>query len=93
MYQITVDREDEQLIRERIASGRYADEAAVVHEAFKVLTHRDRFYALRAEIQLGLDDIERGDVEDLTDELIDRLSREAEEMVRRGDPVHGAVKP
>ena len=88
-----LDDRSESLIRQRVASGRYADEAAVVRAALDLLEEHDRIQALRDEIQIGLDQIARGEVVEFTPELLDQLSDEAEQNALSGKPVRDAVKP
>jgi len=90
---VLVDHQSERLIQRKIETGAYPDAPAVVREALRVLDERDRLHALRAEIQLGLDDVARGDVVDFTPELMDRLVRESEQNSRDGKPVRDAIKP
>ncbi len=54
---------------------------------------RDRMQALRDELQVGLEQIERGAVIDFTPDLLDELAREAEQNARDGKPIREAVKP
>lgn len=84
----------EALIREKIASGRYRDPAEVIGEALRLLDERDRRLDwLRAEVAVGLEQIERGEEAEFTPELVERLRREADENARLGKPVKDAVKP
>jgi len=57
--------EFENIIRDRMASGRYASETQVVEEALRLLEHRDaaetgNLEALRREIAIGLADLDAG---------------------------------
>jgi antitoxin ParD1/3/4 len=65
----------EEMVRPRLETGRYPTEAAVFREALHVLRERDADYGrrleeLRADIAIGLADIERGDVEEWDVEAI-----------------------
>ena len=73
-------------IRELVATGRFKDEAEVVREALRLLDKREqRVQEFRASIQAGLAAIERGEGIELTDEVWDRLDREAQERIARGE--------
>lgn len=91
--QVLVDGQSEALIRRKVDTGHYPDASAVVREALRLLDERDRLQALRADLQVGLDQIDRGDVVEFTPELLDDLAREAEQNARDGEPVRDAVKP
>ena len=65
----------------------------MIGEALQLLEERDRFEALRAELAIGLEQIERGETVSYTPDLMDRLKREAAEAVRLGKPIKDAVKP
>ncbi len=45
----------------------------------------DHIAALRAKLQVGLDQMERGDTVLLTPGLLDEIDREVQERFRRGD--------
>jgi putative addiction module CopG family antidote len=80
------------LIRQNVESGGYLDADEVIREALRLLDEHDR-KRLRAELQIGFDQIERGELVDFTPELLDQLVRESEENARNGKPIKDAVKP
>lgn len=55
---IQIEREHEQFVRELVAAGSFADEAAVIEEALSLLRSREE---LRAKIQVGIDELDRGE--------------------------------
>ena len=60
----------------------------------RLLDERERqLDVLRAKIQIGLDEADRGELEEWTPELRDRLRREADEMHRRGEQPDPDVCP
>lgn len=84
-------------IREKLTSGRFLSADEVVREAMRLLDEQDRRLApLRAKLQVGIDELERGEGVEWTPALRDQLRKEADEMYRRGeqsDPdVRSAVK-
>ena len=59
-----------QFVNELVASGQYASEADVIREGLTLLRQRsaersEALDELRRQIQVGMDDIARGDVEEL----------------------------
>ena len=73
-------------IRQKIERGRFPDAVEVVREAMRLLDEQeDRLDALRAKLQVGLDEADRGETDEWTPELRERLRREAHEMHRRGE--------
>lgn len=76
-------------IRQRVASGDYGDETAVIRAALAALDARnhERLRVLRAKVAAGFAEAERGEVVEWTPELMDELEREADEMDRRGEPL------
>ena len=57
----------EELVRNKVKSGLYNSASEVVREALRLMDDRDRVYEmrledLRKEIQIGVDQIERGEV-------------------------------
>ncbi len=91
---LSLDTSSETLIRQKVESGLYRDAGEVVREALRLLDERDRrAEALRAELRIGLDQVERGELIDYTPELLEELSRQAEDDARDGKPIKDAVKP
>ncbi len=59
---VSLAPELEQQIAESVASGRYANDREVVEEALRLLFETEAARArLRAEIQIGLDQLDRGE--------------------------------
>jgi antitoxin ParD1/3/4 len=59
---ISVTPETEKLVQEHLKTGRYSTPSAVVADAVRLLTeHERKLEQLRKEIQLGIDQIERGE--------------------------------
>ena len=82
----TVPREFEQFVAQGIASGRFRSEEEAATEAFDLLRQREqKLDALRAEIQIGLDDIQAGRVSPLDIEDIKRRGYERLVAEKSGD--------
>lgn len=76
----------EALIERIITAGHYSDVDQVITEALRQMAARERqLDNLRAKIQIGLDQLDREEGVEWTPELMERLSREADEMHRRGE--------
>ena len=81
---ITLSPQLEALVNEKVEAGVYEDAEAVVREALNLLDDRDRLYRLRESIQEDQNEFERGESEEWTPELMERLIREGDEMYRQG---------
>lgn len=82
---IRVPAELEASIRQKIETGRYRDETAVIREALRLLDAREeRAERVRASIAEGLAAIERGEGHELTPELMEEIDREADERIALG---------
>ncbi|MCD6032611.1 MAG: Bacterial antitoxin of ParD toxin-antitoxin type system [Thermomicrobiales bacterium] len=82
---IHVTPEIEADIRQRVESGEYADESEVLREALRMLNVRERrVQEIRASIEEGLAELERGEGIELTPEVMEEISREADELIRLG---------
>jgi putative addiction module CopG family antidote len=80
----------EALIRQKVRSGLYDNAEAAIDAAVQLLDDRDRrVERLRAAIAEG----ERGEALPWTPELMEQLSREAEDMQRRGEAPDPDVCP
>jgi antitoxin ParD1/3/4 len=74
----------EELVREKVASGHYGDEDAVIYEALLALDDQERLEALRAAIAIGDAEIERGETVEFTPELLEEMKRNATKMLLEG---------
>ena len=84
----------ETLVAEFIALGEHAGAEEVIGEAHRLLNERTRRLRwLRAELQVALDQDERGELIDDSPGTMARLMAEADEQSRLGIPVRDAVKP
>ena len=84
----------EAMIQERVDAGRYPDADAVLLEALRLFDERERaLQDLRAKLQVGLDQIERGETIEVTDEFWDRIDREVDAMIERGEEPDPDVCP
>ena len=58
----TLPADLQQFVQEELAAGRYASPAEVIGEGLRLLRDRERrLQELRAEIQVGIDELERGE--------------------------------
>lgn len=76
---VQVTPEVERLVQTIMKGGEYSDETEVLHEALSLLQERNR---LRAEIRVGLEELDRGeriDAETVFDELRIRAAKIAGE--------------
>jgi putative addiction module CopG family antidote len=72
-------------IQQKVADGAFPDAAEVVREAMRLLDWQERQYdELRAKLQIGLDQLDRGEYAVFTPELVEEMRREADERFRRG---------
>ncbi|MCC6942948.1 MAG: type II toxin-antitoxin system ParD family antitoxin [Thermomicrobiales bacterium] len=91
---VTLTPQIEEIIRKKIEAGQYSDASELVGEAVLQLDARDqKLERLRAALQSGIDQADRGELIPWTPDLLDRLEREAEEMVRLGTPIKPDVQP
>ena len=78
----SVPPEYQQFVAQRVASGRFRSEEDAVTEGLDLLRRREqKLDALRADLQVGLDDIEAGrvlplDIEDMKRRGMKRLSEQ-----------------
>lgn len=91
---VTLAPQVEDQIRHWVETGAYPDANAVIRDALRLLEQQhDRFETLRAKIQGGLDQLDRGEGIPLTPELLDEIDREVDERLRRGDQPNPDVCP
>ncbi len=84
---VSITSETEQLLREQVKSGRYSSTEEALSEAVRLLVERERRKSeLRAQVQSGIDEIERGEfteyAEGEVDRLFDEIRTQATEKLR-----------
>jgi putative addiction module CopG family antidote len=74
----------EAMIRRQVDSGRYATVDDLLREALRSLDDRERLQRLRASLDEADAELDRGDGDEWTPALMEQISREADELYRRG---------
>ncbi len=81
-------------IQQKVANGAFPDAGEVVREAMRLLEEQERpFEELRAKLQTGLDQLDRGEGVPFTPELVEQMRRDAEDRFRRGERPNPDVVP
>lgn len=83
----------EALVDRIIASGPFSDADQVIGEALRLLEEQVRLQQLRAKLQIGLDQLDRGEFIPWTLELTADRLRVARERVAAGEKPHPDVCP
>jgi antitoxin ParD1/3/4 len=86
---LSLSPEIEHLVEQQIASGKYHTTDEVLAEALRALTERDAEIAdLRRELQIGIDELDRGEFEEFDEsnihELAEGVKKRGREMLERG---------
>jgi antitoxin ParD1/3/4 len=82
--QISLSPEVEQLVRTELATGRYQSENDVLREAVRLLSARDRrVEELRSMVQIGRDQLDRGEYLELDEAEIDDFFQGLQKRGRR----------
>lgn len=90
--QLPADVEDR--IRARVARGDFPDAGEVVREAMRLLEEQERqLDEFRAKLQIGLDQLDRGEGVPYTPELMARIRRDVADRFRRGEQPDPDVCP
>jgi len=76
----------EEMVREKVASGRYNNASEVIREALRLLDdhERIRYEAFKAAVNKGFESLERGEGALFTPELREQMNRNAEQKAREG---------
>jgi antitoxin ParD1/3/4 len=91
---VNLSREMEAFIRSKVESGFYGNATEVIRDAIRRLQEDDaRIAAFRAAVAEGDADIENGNYEEYTPELMERLMQEALDAAHDGKPIDPAVMP
>ena len=91
---IQIPPDIEARIQQKVAAGAFPDADEVIHEAMRLLDAQERrLEELRAKLQIGLDQLDRGEKVLFTPELVEQMRREADERIRRGERPKPDVVP
>jgi len=91
---ITYPPDIEATINRLVEEGRFSDSTEALRAAVHLLEERERQHEnLLAKLQIGLDEADRGEVDDWTPELRERIRQEAHEMFLRGEEPDPDVLP
>jgi Arc/MetJ-type ribon-helix-helix transcriptional regulator len=80
-------------IQRKVDAGLYPDATAVVPEAMRLLEAHDQIRVVRAMLAEADAQIDRGDYVEWLPDLMEELSREADEMAQQGIKPHPDVLP
>lgn len=81
-------------IQQKVERGDFPDAGEVVREAMRLLDEQEVLLdGLRAKLQSGLDQLDRGERIPFNLELVDQMRRESEERHRRGEQPSPDVVP
>jgi antitoxin ParD1/3/4 len=81
-------------IREKVARGDFPDAGEVIRAAMRLLDEEERqLEELRAKLQIGLDQLDRGEGVPFTAELMARIRRDVAERYHRGEQPDPDVCP
>ncbi len=83
----------ESMIKSKIESGSYRNASEVVGEALQLLEERDRVSNLVVELSKGIDQLQAGQGELLTEARFSSFVRQAEINAEMKKPIKDAVKP
>lgn len=90
---ITLDAQLEAVVQKKIEDGLYADARDVIHEALRLLDEHDRLRQFRAKLQIGLDQLDRGEGRPLTPELWEEIKQNVARKQREGHRPNPDVCP
>ena len=91
---IQIPPDVEARIRRKVETGEFPDAGEVVREAMRLLDEQERqLQELRAKLQVGLDQLDRGEGVAYTPELMAKIRRDVAERYRRGEQPNPDVCP
>ena len=91
---INIPADIEERILEKVERGDFPDAGEVIREAMRLLDEQEQeLEQLQAKLQIGLDQLDRGEHVLFTPELMDQLRREVHDRLRRGEQPNPDVVP
>lgn len=91
--QTVLSPQDEERIRQQVASGAYHDASEVVEEALRLLEDPHRFATFKAAVDQGFAELDRGERIPFTSEALEDIRRSARERALNGDESAPDVRP
>jgi antitoxin ParD1/3/4 len=86
---VSLTPELERLVHRKVKSGEYQTASEVIREGLRLIKERDKLAWLRAEIQKGIDAVDRGEYEEYDENTTKGL---VEEIKQRGKQRLAAMK-
>lgn len=83
----------EEMVRSKVASGRYGNASEVIREALRLLEDYDRYESFRAAVAVGYEQAERGELLAWTPELRAEIMQSVEQKARDGHRPNPDVLP
>ncbi|MBA3416304.1 MAG: type II toxin-antitoxin system ParD family antitoxin [Chloroflexia bacterium] len=90
---VTLPPDLEALVARKLGEGGYRDASEVVEDALRRLAECDAYERLRAELEIGRDQIRRGETVEYTPDFMERMLEESREHAERGLSIKDAVLP
>lgn len=83
----------EEMVRSKVATGRYNNASEVVREALRLLDEHDRLKELRAALAIAEGQVARGEVVEYTPDFMENVRERARQQAAQGRPVKPDVLP
>lgn len=91
---VNLSPEMERFIKAKVASGAYGNATEVIRDAIRRMQDEDtRISAWKAAIATGDAELDRGEGAAYTPQLMDALTRRAEQAMHSGAPMDPDVRP
>ena len=90
---VTLTRQHQVLVERMIATGQYEDAEEVIGQALRLLDEHEQEQQVRAKLQSGIDQLDRGEGALFTAEWSTERLRVLRERVAAGETPHPGVCP
>ena len=90
---VTLSPKSEAIVRELVETGRYASTDDVIAQALQTLEEQDRLRELRAKLQSGIDQLDRGEGVTFTPEWSASRAQVARDRAAAGEMPSPDVRP
>jgi putative addiction module CopG family antidote len=90
---VALDAQLEAMILKKVEIGLYPDTDEVIRQALRLPDEHDRVQQLRAKLQAGIEQLDRGEGKELTPELFAQIKQNAARKDREGHQPNPDVFP
>jgi len=89
---VSLTPELEKFVAEHVRSGRYASASEVIRDALRIMEDEDRLRDLRRDVQLGIEQLDRGQTREFDARTVARIKKRGTAQLRSSNHQKGRAR-